>query len=199
MKLSRMEHALDMLDHALVIVDEAGSVHYRNRPASALLKSAGSPLTLAAGILGGRGRELHAELQQAIRLACVERRSSALAASQGTRSPLRLLVVPMDSAGATREAAVWILAPHSPRLPHPRVLAVLFGLSRAEARLALRLLAGQTPQECAREAGVGVATVRSQLHSMFAKTGARRQAELVALLARVPVLGAETIRGRSPN
>src|SRR5581483_10646601 len=125
MKLARMENALDMLDHALVIVDEAGAVHYRNRPASALLKSAGSPLTLAAGMLGGRGRELHAALQAAIRLACVERRSS--------------------------------------------VLAVLFGLSRAEARLALRLLAGLTPQECAREAGVGVATVRSQLHSMFAK------------------------------
>jgi DNA-binding CsgD family transcriptional regulator len=199
MKLALLERALDMLDHALVIVDETGAVHYRNRLASALLKSAGSPLAVSAGILAARGRELQGELQQAIRLACLQRRSSALAASQGTRSPLRLMVVPMDSAGAAREAAVWILAPQSPRLPHPRILGVLFGLSRAEARLALRLLAGQTPQECAREAGVGVATVRSQLHSMFAKTGARRQAELVALLARVPVLDAETIRGRSPS
>ena len=198
MKLALLERALDMLDHALVIVDETGSVHYRNRLASALLKSAASPLTLAAGTLGARGRELHADLQQAIRHACVERRSSALAVSQGTRTPLRLMVVPMDSAaGAAREAAVWILAPHSPRLPHPRMLGVLFGLSRAEARLALRLLAGLTPQECAREAGVGVATVRSQLHSMFAKTGARRQAELVALLARIP--GIEMTRGRSPS
>lgn len=192
MKLALLERALDMLDHALVIVDEAGAVHYRNRMASALLKSAGSPLSVAAGVLGARGRELHARLQAAIRLACHERRSSALAASQGGRTPLRLMVVPMDSA---REAAVWILAPQAPRLPHPRILGVLFGLSRAEARLALRLLAGQTPQECAREAGVGVATVRSQLHSMFAKTGARRQAELVALLARVP--GIEMNRGRS--
>ena len=192
MKSGLLERALDMLDHALVIVDEAGSVHYRNRPANALLKSAASPLTLNAGALGARGRELQAELQDAIRLACLQRRSSALAASQGTQAPLRLMVAPMDSAGG-REAAVWILAPQSPRLPHPRILGVLFGLSRAEARLALRLLAGQTPQECAREAGVGVATVRSQLHSMFAKTGARRQAELVALLARVPVLGAETV------
>lgn len=199
MRAGLAERALDMLEHALVIVDEAGSVHYRNRLANALLKSAASPLAVSAGILSGRGRELQGELHEAIRLACVQRTPSALAASRGTRAPLRLMVVPMDSASATREAAVWILAPQSPRLPHPRMLAVLFGLSRAEARLALRLLAGQTPQECAREAGVGVATVRSQLHSMFAKTGARRQAELVALLARVPVLGAETIRGRSPN
>ena len=199
MKSALLERALDMLDHALVIVDEAGAVHYRNRLANALLKSALSPLSVAAGILGARGRELQATLVDAIRLACLQRRSSALAASQGTRAPLRLLVVPMDSAGGAREAAVWILAPQSARLPHPRILGVLFGLSRAEARLALRLLAGQTPQECAREAGVGVATVRSQLHSMFAKTGARRQAELVALLARVPVLGVETIRGRNPS
>ena len=190
MKSGLAERALDMLDHALVIVDEALVVHYRNRVASALLRSEGSPLTAADGTLGARGRELQSELQHAIRLACRERRASALVASQGTRAPLRLLVAPMDSASAAREAAVWILAPQLPRLPDARILAVLFGLSRAEARLALRLLAGQTPQECAREAGVGVATVRSQLHSMFAKTGARRQAELVALLARVPVLGA---------
>jgi DNA-binding CsgD family transcriptional regulator len=177
MKSGLAERALDMLEHALVIVDEAGTVHYRNRLASALLKGAGSPLTMSS------------ELQAAIALACRERRPSALLLSQGARAPLRVLVAPIDSAGAAREAAVWILASHSPRLPDPRLLAVLFGLSHAEARLALRLLAGQTPQECAREAGVGVATVRSQLHSMFAKTGARRQAELVALLARVPVVG----------
>lgn len=198
MKSGLLERALDMLDHALVIVDEAGLVQYRNRLANALLKSAASPLTVAAGMLGARGRELQAELHEAIRLACLQRSSSALAASRGVQAPVRLLVAPMEGAGG-REAAVWILEPLSPRLPHPRILGVLFGLSRAEARLALRLLAGLTPQECAREAGVGVATVRSQLHSMFAKTGARRQAELVALLARVPVLGAETVRGRSPN
>jgi len=194
MKSGLLERALDMLDHALLIVDEAAGVHYRNRLASALLKSEAAPLMVSAGILGARGRELQAELHQAIRLACLQRRPSALVASQGARTPLRLMVAPMDSAGA-REAAVWILAPQSPRLPDPRLLAVLFGLSRAEARLALRLLAGHTPQECAREAGVGVATVRSQLHSMFAKTGARRQAELVALFARIPALEIE--RGHS--
>ena len=77
MKLARLERALDLLDHALVIVDEAGSVHYRNRLAGAMLKSAGSPLTLGAGILAARGRELQTELQAAIRLACLQRRSSA--------------------------------------------------------------------------------------------------------------------------
>jgi len=54
---------------------------------------------------------------------------------------------------------------------------------------------GQSLRAVARQFGVGVATVRSQLHSMFAKTGARRQAELVALFARIPALEIE--RGHS--
>ena len=162
-----LERALDMLEHALVIVDAAGELRYRNRLAAALLKGAGPAL------------------RRAIRVACAERRPSALLPAQGAQPPLRLVLAPMEGG----EAAVWILAPETARLPDPRVLGVLFGLSRAEARLALGLLAGQTPRECAREAGVGVATVRSHLHNIFAKTGARRQAELVALLARVPALG----------
>jgi len=55
MKSGLLERALDMLEHALVIVDEAGSVHYRNRLATASLKSAASPLTVSAGILSARG------------------------------------------------------------------------------------------------------------------------------------------------
>jgi DNA-binding CsgD family transcriptional regulator len=33
-----------------------------------------------------------------------------------------------------------------------------------------------------------LATVRTQLHSIFVKTGVKRQAALVALLSRVPAL-----------
>ena len=50
------------------------------------------------------------------------------------------------------------------------------------------MLTGCAANEYARQAGVGVATVRSQLHSIFVKTGVRRQAQLVALLSKVPAL-----------
>ena len=91
------------------------------------------------------------------------------------------------SAGG-RRAAIWILNTVSPGLPSEELLAALFGLSRAEARLALGLLMGRSAAEYARHAGVGMATIRSQLHSIFSKTGVRRQAQLVALLSKVPVL-----------
>jgi hypothetical protein len=95
-----LERALDMLEHALVIVDSAGELRYRNRLAAALLKAAGPPL------------------RRAIRVACAERRPSALFTARGAQAPLRLVVAPMEDG----DAAVWILAPEALRLPDPRVL-----------------------------------------------------------------------------
>ncbi len=67
-------------------------------------------------------------------------------------------------------------------------LAQLYGLTPAEGRLAAVLLAGKTPGEHATAAGVSIASVRTQLHVALAKTGTRRQAELVCLLANIPHL-----------
>ena len=64
-------------------------------------------------------------------------------------------------------------------------LQAIFGLTPAEARVALALRRGLSLGEMARDFGVGSVTVRSHLKSIFAKTGTRRQAELVAVLARI--------------
>jgi DNA-binding CsgD family transcriptional regulator len=64
----------------------------------------------------------------------------------------------------------------------------MFGLTPAEERLAVQITRGDTPADIARETGVSIATVRSQLAAVFAKTQTGRQAELVALLARVAIL-----------
>ena len=71
---------------------------------------------------------------------------------------------------------------------NPAVLQGLFGLTPAEASLAVKIGRGETPATVARSNGVKIATVRSQLAAVFAKTNTQRQAELVALLARVSLL-----------
>jgi DNA-binding CsgD family transcriptional regulator len=174
MRGGTLERALDMLDYALLIVDERGRLEYRNRAAAALLRSVASPL--------------RRELRRAVSLVCVSGRVRALFAPEVSPIPLRIVLVPIALADGARGAAIWMADARLRALPDEPTLRILFGLSHAEARLALGLLAGSTARECARSAGVGIATVRSQLHSMFAKTGARRQAELVALLSRVPAL-----------
>ena len=56
-----------------------------------------------------------------------------------------------------------------------------FRLTPAEARVALHLIDGGDIASCAEAAGVSPGTVRTQLKSIFAKTGVNRQAALVRL------------------
>ena len=65
------------------------------------------------------------------------------------------------------------------------VLRDIFGLTKAEARVAARISCGETLQDIACAHHVSVQTARMQLKSIFAKTHTRRQAELVALLSRL--------------
>lgn len=64
-------------------------------------------------------------------------------------------------------------------------LQSLFGLTPAEARLAAALCGGKSVGQTALDFGVETSTLRSHLKSIFAKTGTGRQAELVAVLARI--------------
>jgi len=58
-------------------------------------------------------------------------------------------------------------------------------LSAKEAELAMLLLTGCSLQEAAERRAVRITTLRSQLASLFRKTGTARQGQLVALLARL--------------
>jgi DNA-binding CsgD family transcriptional regulator len=60
----------------------------------------------------------------------------------------------------------------------------LFGLTRAEARVALALFDGLDPQGAARRLGLSVFTVRGHLVHIFEKTGAHSQVELARLMLR---------------
>ena len=57
-----------------------------------------------------------------------------------------------------------------------------FGLTLAEARLALHLVAGETLRSAAVELGISYETTRSSLKNIFRKTETCRQAELVIVI-----------------
>lgn len=65
------------------------------------------------------------------------------------------------------------------------MLIDMFGLTRAEAEIAIALHAGQEPDEIARRRAVALETVRGQVKSLLSKSGARNQKRLVALLSRI--------------
>jgi DNA-binding CsgD family transcriptional regulator len=64
-----------------------------------------------------------------------------------------------------------------------------FGLTPAEAEVAILLAEGFNPQAIAETVGVSKETIRKQLSAVYAKMGVRRQAEVVARIAALaPVL-----------
>jgi DNA-binding CsgD family transcriptional regulator len=69
--------------------------------------------------------------------------------------------------------------------PQANVLVQVFGLSPAEARLAMIVGSGESPERAAEQLGIARETARNQLKAVFAKTDTHRQSELVALLARI--------------
>jgi DNA-binding CsgD family transcriptional regulator len=57
-----------------------------------------------------------------------------------------------------------------------------FGLTPAEARLALHLVAGETLRSAAVKLSIAYETARTHLKNIFGKTGTCRQAELVMVI-----------------
>jgi DNA-binding CsgD family transcriptional regulator len=77
-----------------------------------------------------------------------------------------------------------VATPVTPRpVPGAEVLAGLFDLTAAEARIARGIADGGTIAILAAQQGVSLETIRSQLKAIFAKTGVTRQVDLARLIA----------------
>jgi DNA-binding CsgD family transcriptional regulator/PAS domain-containing protein len=92
------------------------------------------------------------------------------------------------SAGASLIVTLGSAPGETPVVEIDRV-AQWFALTPAEARLAVALAAGQSLQSYAALRAVSLNAVRFLLKGIFRKTGASSQAQLVALLARLPAAG----------
>jgi DNA-binding CsgD family transcriptional regulator len=72
-------------------------------------------------------------------------------------------------------------------VPAARVMSS-FGLTAAEAKIALALATGASVPEAAANLGLSANTVKTHLRKVFAKTGTSRQAELVRVLSLLGLL-----------
>lgn len=185
--------ALDRSGTAILVVSARLRVIYCSGAAARLLH-AGGPLSVRNGRLLAADRQTHDRLTTLIRSAVAAAIGKSAAAGgniaipRHDAPPLTALVAPFNAArdgfGSSEPAAIlFVRTPGSPPL-QPGALRDLFGMTRAEARLACALAAGQPLDAITGHFGVTLNTARSQLKSVFAKTSTNRQSELVALLAR---------------
>jgi DNA-binding CsgD family transcriptional regulator/PAS domain-containing protein len=102
------------------------------------------------------------------------------------RSSLFALAVPARASvgfwRASSDVLLLVTDPAARIEPPPDVLTRLFGLTQAEARVALLVGRGLSPKQAAEQLGVTWNTVRAQLRSIFAKTQTPGQTALVRCL-----------------
>lgn len=161
-----------------LLLDPQGEVSHADEGALALLALPGSPLRLRASRL--LAPEAATELREML-AAAARGTAGALALPRRGRWPLTLRAEPARAGQGCVRVTL-----RDPALggPDAALLAGLFQLTPTEVRVALALVAGRSPREICAELGVQPNTVKSHLQRLLAKSGTRRQGELVSLLLR---------------
>ncbi len=188
-----LDGALECLDRALVVLDERGHPLATNLAARLILEP-GDSLVLSNQGLRARRPSDDQKLQRLIRSALDCRSRPELGGGGGlsvarssSKAPIAALVLP----GVRRDrppagALVFLTDPERQPLPPAELLCCCFGLSNAEAKLVFALAQEPSLPRAASRLGIGRETARTHLRSEFRKVGVSNQAELLALVARLP-------------
>jgi DNA-binding CsgD family transcriptional regulator len=194
---------LDALPTGIVILRSSGQVEYANTAALAIA-GASDGLGVAEGWLRlARGRDQQIILE-ALRRVIVTGEHQALCIERPSgRLPLRglLSLLPLSVGGglpnllAEQRIVLYISDPERALETPVELLQRMFGLTRAEARLVERLVAGCSLTDSAGQTGIQLSTARSQLKTVFRKTETDSQAGLVRAVLSSPVWIGGNIRG----
>ncbi|WP_043363147.1 LuxR C-terminal-related transcriptional regulator [Belnapia sp. F-4-1] len=184
--------ALDATPLAVMLLDSGGRLRHANLAGEALLRLSdglrllpeqGGPGRLAT-TLPAEARRLHQLIGRAVAAGLGGRmRVSRPSGEPGW--PLLVTPLPMATEAAGRPVvAVLAGGPGTP--PEAEVLRAAFDLTQAEARVLRCIATGIGVPGAAAALGLSAETVRSHLNRCFDATGARSQAALAALVARLP-------------
>lgn len=193
--------ALDLLNIGVVVCGSSGALLVANDTAQEILSARDGLELDAQGVLCATcqsGASLAGVIEQVARTARrgVENNvDSAFAVQRPSRKrALTLFVRALNGKSeppADHEPAVlvMILDAAIPVEATEIELRQLYGFTSTEAHLANLLMEGMALEDCGDELGIRRTTVRMHLRNIFAKTGARRQGELVSLLLKSIGLG----------
>ena len=184
---------IDRIGVGVALVDPKGMVMATNEVGQEIL-GVGDGLTIVNGRLTARDAATARSLESFIRAGAeaqtepTQTHGRPLAVARDhDPAPLTVIVHPGPSAQPVnaplrRSAIVVMRDPERRASVSAHVVGQLFGLTPAEATLATLLAQGADLDEAAAELGIRRNTARSQLQSIFMKTNAKRQSELVRMI-----------------
>jgi DNA-binding CsgD family transcriptional regulator len=196
---------LDLMPNAALMLDGRGRVTQANKAAEELLRQsdgiafdAGGSLQLVSALAGERhalARALKDALDVSAGVGGILSEPVRVSRPSGA-APLLVLAVPLPRPSfpfwelvAPARALVVIVDPAAKSRATAASLQVAYGLTAAEARVALLLASGITGSQMPAALGVTAATIKTHLRRCFEKTGTHSQAELSRLFTMFPPTG----------
>lgn len=175
----------------LIVLDPAGRVRFSDAHASALLAN-GNAVCRSGGGVSATDRTGRDALERLMRCTLADAAADTAAVPRVVPLPrtgrLPLIAIGLPITRSRRHAdfelgAVILLRdPEHVHVPPKRVVRDMFGLTVAEADVAMAIASGHTLKEVALLRTCSLNTVRTLAGRVLAKTGCRRQAEVVRLL-----------------
>jgi DNA-binding CsgD family transcriptional regulator len=189
--------ALERLNYGVLLLGAEGELRHANRRANDIARRTRAYSAGATGRVQASAGALSAKLHKAVQAAAQcegesEVAGTALRLRGVTGSEVHAFVVPVPG-GAQRVddsvvAMMFVADPQSTLPNFPEKLRQIYHLSPTEAQLAEALVNGRSLKQFAVERGTSLNTVRTQLRSLAAKVGAKRQVDVVRCILTGPAV-----------
>jgi DNA-binding CsgD family transcriptional regulator len=187
----RTASALDRLDYGVMVLDETGRIAFANAFAKTFV-NCGCELRIVNSRLQAYSGRVQRSLEAMLAQASVgdDGMVPALRVPRDDGRHVLIWSVPLPASSplAWRERPGVLVFMRDPDRRAPAAsqdLRALYGLTETESRVALAIAGGRTLRRIAAAHGVSFGTVRAQLHSVLAKMGLHRQADLVRAVAEL--------------
>ena len=180
-RFERMQAMADALAMGMVCLDRAGRVEWANHAAGLMLEDC-SHLSLSQTRL----RAVRAQDREKLDRLCVgEQFAPDKLAVFGAGEPDEVQMLRVEAGSGDEGTTTLLLAmPRMQRSAPLDAAAQMLGITMAEARVSTAILQGSSIADYAQSRGLSEGGVRNQLKQVFAKTGLRRQSDVVGYLAR---------------
>jgi DNA-binding CsgD family transcriptional regulator/PAS domain-containing protein len=186
--------ALDHLSQGVLVVEMSGKVIFLNRAAEGIINSKDG-LSIQRSVLSTaipqEARHLQKLIRDASRLKVRDTKNAgAMAVSRPSlKRPFSVLVTPVPGdcmfTDITRPCAiVFVTDPEVLPEADKHTLCRIYGVTKAEAEIALRLTEGKSLADVCDLLDISRNTAKTHLKSLFDKLGVHRQGELVAVVTR---------------
>lgn len=188
-----LSSTLDSLNAGVILLSARGEVAHANAAGIASLDD--GPLRLSGGRITGVDPALEPFLQEVMQTSCTGDQLDLRAAgvshpaldAKGGRWVIHALPLQGERRapvrGCNAVAILFVQRAQAPSVAMPEVIAKAFNLTPGELRVLLSVVELGGVRQVAEALGLGETTVKSHLRGVYEKTGVRRQAGLVKLVA----------------